>query len=273
MKPKLSREQIRLLGLSGSELAVLEALRAGHNTPLLISEHIKVSRPAIYEILDRLHKRGLIKSNIRGGKKHWSQSRDKDIEQELYSSKRQLLGIEEGIDEVRGLSDSTVVAYHGGEAIRGLLHKILKDNKNQRLYGIQGDTPAIGWSRVVGIERTNELNRIIKQNNIIVEAIVPYGWFERQIKLLGKKWAEDFEGRASATHIVDEKYFQHGGQIWIFKNSLYLIAMNEEIIIEVRNSEIQKLILSMFRFIQDNSQKIDVNALLRELIAKDEIKN
>ncbi len=52
------------------------------------------------------------------------------------------------------------------------------------------------------------------------------------------------------------------------QESLYLIAMREEIIIEVRNSEIQKLILSMFRFMQDHSKKIDVNALLRALIKK-----
>ena len=73
-------------------------------------------------------------------------------------------------------------------------------------------------------------------------------------------------GRAASTHVIDEEYFKHGGQIWIFKNSLYFIAMNEEIIIEVRNSEIQKLVLSLFRFIQDNSRKIDVNAILRSLM-------
>lgn len=52
------------------------------------------------------------------------------------------------------------------------------------------------------------------------------------------------------------------------QESLYIIAMREEIIIEVRNSEIQKLILAMFRFMQDHSKKIDVNALLRMLIKK-----
>jgi hypothetical protein len=46
------------------------------------------------------------------------------------------------------------------------------------------------------------------------------------------------------------------------------MVMNEETAIEVCNSEIQKLILSVFRFIQDHSRKFDVNALLRELIVK-----
>ena len=99
---------------------------------------------------------------------------------------------------------------------------------------------------------------------------MPFGFFERQTKALGKKWAQDFEGRMAVNHEIDEEYFQHGGQIWIFKKSVYLIAMNEEIIIEVRNSEIQKLLLSMFSFIQDNSQKFDVNARLRKLLGKEE---
>lgn len=44
------------------------------------------------------------------------------------------------------------------------------------------------------------------------------------------------------------------------------MTMNEETVIEVRNSEIQKLVLSMFHFIQDNSRKFDVNAQLRKLL-------
>ena len=267
---KLSPEQIKLLGLSRKEIQVLDALRAGHSTPLLISEHTKVSRPAIYEIITRLHKRGLIKSNIKDSKKYWSQAKDKDLEQALYETKKALFDFEDGVEEVQGLSDSMVVVHRGGGAIRNLLKGILKDNKDARMYGIQGDVVVIGWNKVFGVEGTNELNRLIKKNRIIVEGIMPFGWFERQTKLLGKKWAQEFEGRMAVNHGIDEEYFQHGGQVWMFKNSVYFIAMNEEIIIEVRNSEIQKLLLSMFSFIQDNSQKFDVNARLRKLLGEKE---
>jgi predicted transcriptional regulator len=265
---KLPPEQIKLLGLSSAEVKVLDALRSGKDTPLLISGHTKVSRPAIYEILERLHKRGLIKSNIRNGKKYWSQAKEKDLEQEIYKTKKALFGISDQVEEVHSLSDSTVIVHRGGDAIRTLLFGIIKDNKNQRLYGTMGDTIAIGWEKVFGTEMTNEINRFIKKNGIIVEGILPFGWFERQTKLLGVKWAKDFEGRMAINHEIEEEYFNHGGQVWIFKNSLYLIAMNEELIIEVRNSEIQKLILSMFGFIQDNSRKFDVNRRLRELIGE-----
>lgn len=268
---ELNAERIKLLGLSRKEIRVLNALRDDKNTPLLISRHTKISRPAIYDILIRLHKRKLIKSNIQNGKKYWAWAKERDLEEELYEIKKALFNFEQGVEEVRGPSDSMVVIHRGSEAIHKLLFSIIKNNKDRRLYGIQGDTVSVGWDKVFGIEKTNELNRLIKKNNLIIEAILPQGWFERQTKTLGKKWAQDFEGRMSVTHSIKAEYFEHGGQLWVFKNSLYLIAMNEEIVIEVQNSEIQKLILSMFNFIQDNSHKSDINAILRNLIDKDEI--
>jgi hypothetical protein len=271
MNIKLSKEHIRLLGLSRKEVEVLDALRAEKSTPLLISEYTKVSRPAIYEILVRLHKRGIIKSSIRDGKKYWSQAKERDLEQELYNIKKQFFDIEEGTEEVRGLSDSTVIVHRGATAIRKLIQDMFENHKDRRFYGIQGDNVVPGWNKIFSIEGTNELNRAIKKNGMIMEGILPHGFFERQTKALGQQWAKDFEGRAAVTHEIDEEYFQNAGQIFIFRNSLYLIAMNEEIIIEVRNSEIQKLILSMFRFIQDNSRKIDVNAILRELIKEEKV--
>jgi hypothetical protein len=267
---KLDQKQLKLLGLSPKEVRVLDALREGKSTPVTISSHTKVSRPAIYEILDRLHTRGLVKSNIRHGKKYWSQAKDQDIDRSLYETKKALFDFQEGREEVHGLSDSTVVVHRGGDAIRTVLRSILKENKDQRLYGIQGDTVIIGWNKVFGVEGTNELNRFIKKNRIITEAILPFGWFERQTKLMGKQWAKDFEGRMAVTNEIDEEYFQHAGQIWMFKDSLYLVAMNEEVVIEVRNSDIQKLILAMFHYVQNNSRKFDVNERLRELIAKEE---
>lgn len=266
MKPP--NDYAKILGLNFKERRVLDLLRRGNTTPLAISNETRISRPAIYEILERLHKRGLVKTNIENGRKSWSIAKDQDIERSLYTTKRYLLNISEGVEELHGVADSTVTIHRGADAIRDLLHPILKEHKEQRLYGIQGDVVVTGWNKVFGIEGTNELNRFIKKNRIIVEGIVPDGWFERQTKLLGKKWAKDFEGRMAITHTIPQEYFEHGGQIWVFKNSLYLIAINEEIVIEVRNSEIQKLILSMFTFIQDNAQKIDVNEKLRNILAK-----
>ncbi len=267
---KLQKEDIKILGLTTKETLILNALIVGKNTPLSISRHTKVSRPTIYDTFDHFKERGLIQVNIKNGRKYWSLVKKNNLLEELYSVEKQLLDIPEGVEETFGLKDSIVVVHKGKEAIKKILFDIVESHKKERLYAIQGEVSTIGWNKIVGIEMTNKLNRLIKKNTIITEGIIPLGWFERQIKLLGKKWATDFEGRATMTYEINERYFEHGGQMWMFRKSLYLIAMNEELIIEVRNSEIQKLILSMFRFIQDHSRKFDVNERLRELIKETE---
>lgn len=264
---KLAPAQLELLGLSRTEVKVLDAVWARQDTPLLIARYTKVSRPAVYEILERFKKRGLVKTNIRDGKHYWSPAKARDLEEALYSTKKALLNIEDGVEEMHGISDATVIVHRGGEAVRALIRSLFRDHKNERMYGIQGDMVNIGWNKVFGVEATNELNRWVKSNHIIMEGVVPHGFFEQLTAENGIGWARDFEGRTTDTHTISKEYFEHGGQMWIFKHSVYFIAMHEELIIEVRNSEMQKLMLAMFRFMQDNSRKIDVNAVLRELIA------
>lgn len=50
------------------------------------------------------------------------------------------------------------------------------------------------------------------------------------------------------------------------------MALGEELVIEIRNSEIQKMLLAFIKFIQDNSRVIDANELLRKIIAEMEVK-
>ncbi len=50
---------------------------------------------------------------------------------------------------------------------------------------------------------------------------------------------------------------------------LYLLALNDELVIEIRHSDIQKMLLSMFAFIKEHGETVDANKLLRELMEKD----
>jgi hypothetical protein len=266
---QFNKTTLRLLGLSTNETKILDAIYHRQETPVQIERTTHISRPTIYDTIKKLHIRGLVRSTIRNSKKYWVPAKNIDLDKRLFDVKKTLFGFDEGVEEVHTPSESTVTIHRGKEAVHALIHSIFAEHKQSRLYGIQGDVVSIGWNKVFGVAGTNELNRLVKKNNMIVEALLPRNWFDRQIQLMGKEWAQDFQGRMSIAHEIDEKYFDHGGQIFIFKHSLYLIAMNEEIIIEVQNSEIQKLILSMFRFIQDNGRKFDVNARLRELIEQD----
>lgn len=265
--PMESIKNLELLGLTPKEEKVLLGLQNGLNTPVLLSRETRISRPAVYAILLNLKERGLAASRTTDGKKHWQMSTEQEIEEALYAAKRVLLKIPAGREELRGLSDATVVVHRGKEAIRSVMLNLFSEKKNERFFwGFQGDTSTIGWNKTFSVAETNKINRYIKNNRIITEAILPEGWFEDQTKKLGVEWAKDFEGRTTRVNVLNPKYFKHGGQCWIFKDSVYLFALNEELIIEIRNSEIQRMILSIFEFMQENSATIDANVLLRRLI-------
>ena len=78
-----------------------------------------------------------------------------------------------------------------------------------------------------------------------------------------------YEGRASFAVYLDKKYFQHSGQIFAFKDVMYLLALNDKMSIEIRHSDIQKMILAMCTFMKERGEVIDVNKSLRELMEKD----
>ena len=269
----ISLEKVQLLGLSKKELAVLEALQGGFETPLKISGETKISRPGIYDILKTLKRRGVVESRIKGGRKYWQMLSRSELELQFFEAKRALLKLSEGMQEVFGVDDANIVIHRGKDAVKKAMAKMLLGHKDERLHGFQGDVAAINWNKIFSVEETNQMNRSIKKNHLIVEAILPNGWFERQTEELGVEWAKDFEGRTTRVNIIDDEYFQHGGQLFMFKSSIFFVALGEEIIIEIKNSEIQKMLLAMFHFIQSNSRIIDVNRILRELIAKGETKS
>lgn len=267
-----TQELLRLLGLSKKEEKVLLALQGGATTPLLLARETKVSRTAVYAILIKLKKRGLVKRHTTHGKHHWELAPEREIEEVLYGAKRALLQIPEGREEMHGLLDSMVILHRGKEAVRKVIMGMLGEHKHEHFYATMGSAAAPAWGNIFSTEDLNRFNRTVKQNGIIAEGLQEDGWLEKEAVRLGMSWAKDFEGRTSRVNVLGSEYFQHGAQIFIFKQSMYLLAMREELVIEVRNSEIQKMILSFFKYIQDNSQLIDANELLRKIIAEEETK-
>ena len=261
-------EMLKLLGLSKKEQKVLIALQAGQDTPVKIAKSTDISRTAIYAILQNFKKRGLAQSRITSGKKHWRLAPERELEETLYTAKRALLSIPEGREEVRGLSDATIIVHRGAEAIRKVLGELLFAHQNERFYALIGDFAGAYWNSLFSMQETNRFNRALKKNNIIAEMVVQEGVLERQARELGVSWAKEFEGRTARTNAIEAEYFQHASQVFIFKQSIHLMALGEELVIEIRNSEIQKMLLSFMKFIQDNSRVIDANELLRGIIAE-----
>jgi hypothetical protein len=263
------RKNLSILDLSLKEEKVLLVIIKGFGTPLSIAKETRVTRPAVYDILLKLKKRGLVASQIKSGKKSWHIVDSRELASSLYETKKVLLGLSDGREEVRGTEDSLVILHRGKEAVRKILYDMFLSHMQDRFLTITGLSPIGDWITLLGQEDIGAVNKIIKKNGLITELIAPHGWIEEHYKSLGSEWAKDYEGRTASTVEIDKKYFNHGGQLFAFKDALYLLALGDQLIIEIRHSAIQKMILSMYSFMKDHGEKIDANRILRSFIEKE----
>lgn len=264
----MEKDGTQMLELSKKERKVLAVLKKEKSTPLEISRDTKVTRPSVYVILDKLKKRGLVTTKIVQGRKYWLLENPRNIEEALYATKKYLLNISEDTEEVHGRSESNITIYKKEKDIQKLIIDIIHEAKNAHLFGFQGANQEIGWSKVFSEENTNKINRMVKENKIIVEGVMPTNWFEKHSKEWGKEWVEGFSGRMTIAHEIDEKYFKHGAQLFATRKAVYLFSFNESLAIEIRNSEIQKMVVSMFSYMQSHATKIDPNEILKGLVEK-----
>ena len=266
------REKLKILDLSIKEEKVLLALQSGLVTPLAIAKVTRVTRPAVYDIFKKLKKRGLIESHIKAGKKSWGMVGEKELADTLYETKKVLLKFSDGSEELHGVSDSVITVHRGKEALRKVIFAMIKDRRNERFLGLSDFSPELleeGWLTVLSAEDIHEFNRMVKKNGIIAELVAPYGWIDEHYKAMGDTWAKDYEGRTASSVYIDKKYFRHSGQIFAFSDALYLLALKDQLVIEIRHSDIQKMILGMYEFMKESGKPVDVNRRLRELMAHD----
>lgn len=263
------REKLKILDLSVKEERVLSSLQVGHFAVADIAIQAKVTRPSVYDILKKLKKRGLVESKFTKGKKSWHVIDTKELASSLYETKKVLLGLSDGREEAGGVDDSLIVLHRGRGAINKILHEIFLSRHHERFLSLTGTSPLSDWMTLMSSGEIGELNRRIKKNCLITELIAPEKWVEEHFKVMGKEWAIDYEGRTASTVYIDKQYFDHAAQLFSFKDALYLLALSDQLIIEIRHSAIQKMILSMYAFMKDHGEKIDGNRLLRELMEKE----
>ena len=124
-------------GLQENEAQVyLASLSLGATTILRLSKHSGVKRTTVYEIVDSLEKKGLMKKEVHGLKTLYSPEHPERLENTL-ESKRALLSrvlpMLEGKYHLKG-TESSIKYYEGFTAIRNVYDDILKDLKPHDFY-------------------------------------------------------------------------------------------------------------------------------------------
>ncbi|MES2225580.1 MAG: winged helix-turn-helix domain-containing protein [Patescibacteria group bacterium] len=259
----------KAFGLSNAARSVLAQVKAGRETPVQISKETDISRPAIYAILAQLEEQGLVACHSIKGARHWRIASASAINRLLEKAREEILGSREEKEVLYQEGNVGIKVYRGSKTISEVMRYIFQEHRGETCIGFQGDNVFADWRDLLGAETIHELNKSIKKNGMVIQVVIPEGSLERSFEIMGFEWAKHFEGRAYRVNEIDEEYFKHKGEMFLFKDSVYLISMREELVIEIKHSQIQKMLYLLFEYVQNTSKVIDGNEILRELMVKD----
>ncbi len=250
-----------LLRLTRNENRVLKALIRDKTTVITIASHASLPRTTVYGVLAMLKKRGIAESFISDGKTYWRIVNNVKLRRSIAETRNALLQLTDGNEEVYAEGDSTIVVHRGTAAIKKLVFEIFREHKYEKLHEVIGSLSNAGWLSMFTIEEGVALNALIKKNEHITDGIMEEHWFQTTMQEVGSEWANVYAQGATIAHIIPLEFIKHAGQIYLFKDTLYLLALDERIIIEVRNSEIVKMIKGMVEYIKEESKSLNLRAL------------
>lgn len=256
-----------LLALTPNESNILDILQTvDFATPVTIAKSCLIPRPTIYITLKKLEDRGLVKKRKLNSKTIWQISDINTIQEHVDNAKSFLLKNRGNQRKIKLNENTDIVMHHGRLTILSLFEKLIHKHGGNRLMGIQGIYAGDAWQNVFQGEDINRINSQMTEEGLITEIITSKDWFKRQVQIFGRSWAENFIGRTAQVHFIEDKYLNYKSQIFLFENQLYLVSMEDEIFIEIKNKEVSKLIISLIRFIEDHSKSIDINQMLADML-------
>lgn len=256
-----------LLALTPNESTIFSMLQISKDsTPATLAKKCSIPRPTIYITLESLVNRGLVRQRKLNNKKIWEISDMNTIHASIENLRDVLLENKGNQKKLKVNENTDIVAHHGRQTILNLFEKLIYKHAGNRLMGIQGTYAGDAWEHIFDTADLNKINSLMRDEGLITEIITSKDWFKRQIDIFGKSWAKNFIGRTAQVHFIDDKYLDYKSQIFLFENQLYLVSMDDQIFIEIKNKEVSKLIISLMRFIEDNSKAADINKILLEMI-------
>ena len=242
---------------SSNERLILEAIQK-HNTPLALSILTKIPRPTVYTTLEKLEVRNMVYNVKMGKKRKWFLSENVDTNK-IFSN------------EITQSTKIGIKTYTTQKEIIDLVDSLTNPSKN-RLQILNGENIINDWESIIGTNNIIKFNNKIKSSNIITELICTNTTFDKHISQFGDDWSKSYTDRPTEVHVLDKKYLDHNGQIFIYNKKVYFFMLDKPAIIEISEPSLAKVFILLFDFIKDNSRNFDMNSYVKEKTNKNKIK-
>ncbi len=272
-----TRNSLEIFGLTKTEAVVLEVLDTAKSVQN-IAKDSKISRTGINHTLKKLYNKGLITYTRHGKRKSYVAMTPSQLSHKLQIAVDEL-NISGGTKKsarVKISKESEFTIYTGIKEIIPAHERIASLNKDQRLRAIQPNKSWMNLHKKLNPKQLIRFNEAIRDNKIIVDAVVQsnayalYGEFFKHDPKTLKSIAESFTDRMADYTSISEKFFDYNAEIWIYKETVFIINWEEEVAIEITNTDIMHFMKDMYEIVKSKGSKIDHNQIMREILGEND---
>lgn len=259
--------QLHILGLDAKEKRILSALA----DPLSIQDLAKkcpIPRTTIAYITNKLIKRGFVEK-VRIGKRHKYYSISEEKLKSLLESAHQMRDMAE--PDQQKMKNKKVVRVQGLENVISMQADFLRSYRNERVYAIQPNKSWLSLHAKVDEDRAIHVNEIIRNNNLIIDAILEhdaYATFKKANRNKAKfaKLAKSFGNRMADYVFAPRGYLTDQVEMWLIADTVLFIDWREEVAIKLIDTHIAHFIKDMFALAKLHGRKIDHNESIRNIL-------
>ncbi len=264
-------KRARVLGLSELESALIDTLTTEPVGIARLARALGRTHTSLYRPLQALKRRGLAEDKLYSNGTRWW----KVPQESLVASLGSVLfsGIASNAANAGGKALHPEFFLHSGRDALVKIYFDIAEQKNIRFAGIQPNKSIAAVLDAVTPEEILHVNTKIRENGIIVEAILQedvVAFYAAELKR--RRWPADkilssFGGRAADTTYVPKEYINFSSEILFLPKVAYILDWANLTGIEMRSVEAVGLIRDLFALAKTFGAKVDQNKLIRERLA------
>ena len=279
---KLTKDLIKILGLTDYEVTILKALKEKEFIIQDLATHTEIPRTSLYYALPHLVERGFIESFRRSRKTYWRSIYNETIDGFFEKHRSNKVEIEEGIVETSNTGDnfikrisprSKVYFYNGKNKAVNDFRDMEKLPPHSRFYGIQPEASIVGGINRNRLEDIIDFNKRVKSSKFIVEGIIHESGTESMVQSLSptdkKRLLDSFSGRSADTAKLPEGFLNDTkAEIYLYDNKkVAIVNWYEDFAVIIENKDVFDLLIEMFKSTKYMLKKYDQNEkIARKLV-------
>jgi len=267
-------EELQVLDLTPAEEKTLQVLLEGKTLSVsAIARTATLPRMTVHACLQRLHGRGLVRHEGTGYRSLWRIVGREKLQRKLWEgltyldNKLSKAELSERIG-VKISETTEFFAFQGVDNILKLYQWFFLNHFGQRVRGIQPNPSSKTILEKLNPQKVAQINASVKQNRLIIEAILPESVKEiyRAMAAKDPSLLSTVAGRTTAVHLVPDPLLQFNADMILGPRIAIFANWAEEVAVLIRNPEFIKLLSNLYDLLAQTGKSFDQNAFVAKLI-------